>query len=64
MAKFICRDCGCEFDEFAHWEEPRGEFWGIPCSEPMCGCPDCRSSEIDEIEEVDEDDYNDEELDG
>lgn len=61
---FRCNTCGCEFEEPAYWEEYRGEYWGVPCSERMCGCPNCYDDDIDEIREDDEDDYDDEELDG
>lgn len=40
---YICLDCGHIFEdgEQAIWEESRGEFWGIPCTEKMDGCPLC-----------------------
>lgn len=57
--KYICLECGCEFDVPARWEESRGEFWGVPCSETMYGCPDCEG-DFEEIEY----DNDDEELDG
>ena len=59
---FRCNNCGCEFEELAYWEESRGEYWGTPCSERMCGCPNCYDDDIDEIREDDEDEYNDDEL--
>ena len=39
-----CLECGKVFedDEVAHWEEDRGEFWGVPCTETVSGCPHCR----------------------
>ena len=57
MIRYKCNDCECEFDEseIAHWKESRGEFWGQPCYEEMCGCPNCHSGDIEEIKE-DEDD--------
>ena len=44
---FRCNSCGCEFEELAYWEESRGEYWGVPCSERMCGCPNCYDDDID-----------------
>ena len=41
MAKYHCLECDAEFDEPASWREGRGEFWGVPCSEQMFGCPVC-----------------------
>ena len=40
---FICLECGRIFneDEIDVWEESRGEFWGMPCSETVDGCPSC-----------------------
>ena len=59
---FRCNCCGCEFEELYYWEEPRGEYWGVPCSERMCGCPNCYDGDIEEINEDDEDVEFDEEL--
>lgn len=28
--QYVCLDCGREFDTPAHWEESRGEYWGVP----------------------------------
>lgn len=41
---YKCLECGHIFDEGeqAVWSESRGEFWGIPCSEEMSGCPLCK----------------------
>lgn len=41
---YKCVDCGTVFDEdeIAVWEESRGEFWGVSCSETMTGCPTCK----------------------
>jgi hypothetical protein len=38
-----CIECGHIFDdcELARWEEDRGEFWGVRCTETMIGCPIC-----------------------
>lgn len=40
----ICLECGKTFEdsEIAHWQESRGEFWGVPCTETVSGCPHCR----------------------
>lgn len=40
---YKCLDCGNIFEEGeqARWNESRGEFWGVPCSEEMSGCPLC-----------------------
>lgn len=53
---FKCLDCDAVFpeDEIATWEESRGEFWGMPCYEKMCGCPYCYSTSIEEYFEVTE----------
>lgn len=47
---YKCFDCGYEFDEPITWQESRGEFWGAPCYETVCGCPNCKG----EYEEVGE----------
>lgn len=41
---YKCTECGTLFEEGeeAVWQESRGEFWGMPCSETMRGCPECR----------------------
>jgi hypothetical protein len=63
---YYCDDCKSWFDYpvIHQWEEPRGEFWGIPCSEPMCErlCPNCGSEEIYEADEleVEEEDEDEE----
>lgn len=40
---FKCLDCGniFEYGEEARWEEKCGEYWGIPCSQEVSGCPLC-----------------------
>lgn len=52
----ICEDCGWtgEPEELKRVEEPRGEFWGIPCSETMYYCPNCGSDFITEKENKNE----------
>ena len=46
--------CNCERlfreDDFKYVEEPRGEFWGIPCSETMSYSP-CCEADYEEYEE-------------
>lgn len=41
---YKCLECGHIFEEGEQktWNEDRGEFWGVPCSEEMSGCPICR----------------------
>lgn len=52
---YICRDCGFEFEEPGTYEEDRGEYWGVPCSETLCCCPACGCDQFKEIEVTDED---------
>ena len=28
-------------EDVAVWKESRGECWGMPCFESVCGCPEC-----------------------
>lgn len=41
---YKCLRCGHIFEEGeqARWNESRGEYWGMPCSEEMTGCPLCK----------------------
>ena len=41
---YKCLECGHIFEdgEEARWSESRGEYWGLPCFEDMCGCPICK----------------------
>ena len=41
---YKCLECGHVFEEGkeAVWLEDRGEYWGVHCSEKMCGCPKCK----------------------
>lgn len=48
---FICLECESTFEELATWEEDRGEFWGVPCSEIMTGCPYCYSEDVQDYDE-------------
>ena len=52
---YKCIECGNLFEEGeqAVWYEDRGEFWGVPCSEKMTGCPKCHG-EFDEATECEE----------
>lgn len=53
MKAYKCQ-CGCIFDEPRRVSEPRGEFWGAPCSETMYYCPSCGDDCFDEVD-VDDD---------
>ena len=58
---FRCLECDAEFEEPVRFEESRGEYWGVPCSETLWGCPYCHG----EYEEIKEDeDEEDEESEG
>ena len=54
---FKCYDCGHTFEEPKPVQEPRGEFWGMPCTETMYYCPYCGSDCFDECKE-DEDEQD------
>lgn len=47
-----CAECGKVFEkdeiDVEEWDEPRGEYWGMPCSEHMIEwhCPHCGSSDL------------------
>ena len=45
---YKCVDCETVFEEPATWEEDRGEFWGVPCTEKVSGCPKCKG-DYDEV---------------
>ena len=51
--KYRCCNCGCECGIHAV-EEPRGEFWGFPCSETMY-YSDCCDDDFEEVEEEEDD---------
>jgi len=57
-----CNDCGKVFSEndvvVKEWDEPRGEYWGMPCSEHMVEwhCPFCNSDDVDDYYEEDDED--------
>ncbi len=38
---YKCNRCGHVFECCDEWDESRGEYWGVPCSEKMSGCPLC-----------------------
>lgn len=61
---FICYDCKEKFDypEIREWDEPRGEFWGAPCSEHMVEwhCPVCGSEDVEEYYGDDDEEEEDE----
>lgn len=56
-----CYDCGAVFEEdevvVEEYDESRGEFWGMPCSEHIVEwhCPCCGSDGIDDYYEEEED---------
>jgi len=57
---YRCNDCGHEFSRLKAIEEPRGEFWGIPCSETLYVCPNCEGDDIEELDgDKDDDEYYD-----
>lgn len=43
---YKCLECGHIFEEGeqARWNDPRGEYAGVPCSETMYGCPLCKGN--------------------
>ncbi len=49
LGKYYCEDCKEWFDELyiKEYDEPRGEYWGIPCSEHRIErhCPYCDSED-------------------
>lgn len=65
---YKCCECGAIFEEGeeARWEEDRGEFWGVRCSETVSGCPECHGDyeEVFECEECGEWFFEDELTDG
>jgi hypothetical protein len=61
--KLICVDCGAILDEddLVPVRESRGEFWGMPCSEELGGCPKCRCVDFEEYDEYDDDEEGEDE---
>lgn len=60
--RHYCEECGAWFDmpRYIEWDESRGEYWGIPCTEHLVElrCPNCDSEDIitrEFIREEDED---------
>lgn len=53
--KYVCCECGYEFDEPRIERDYRGEFWGVPAYEDVCVCPNCKTDYIEEKEEIDND---------
>lgn len=53
---YKCIDCGTVFKHPETWQESRGEYWGMPCSETVSGCPVCRGDyeEVFKCEACDE----------
>lgn len=49
MGRYVCYDCGEEFDYPRIVSESRGEFWGMPAFEEMGYCPYCGSECWDEV---------------
>lgn len=54
MARFICDNCGREFEEPITIKESRGEFWGMPAYEDIWVCPYCEDDSFYEVESDDE----------
>lgn len=46
--KFICYHCKQTFDEPKLIREPRGEYWGVPCTEDVYVCPYCGDDDFKE----------------
>lgn len=53
----LCKCCNCgklfEDEDAIREEEPRGEYWGVPCTETMYYSPCCHDDFEDYIEETD-----------
>lgn len=60
LGKCYCEDCENWFDIpiVEEVDEPRGEYWGIPCTEHMVYryCPVCGSEAIIDAKDMIEDD--------
>jgi len=58
--RYLCTRCKEVWDEseleIHTWEESRGEFWGMPCTETMSEqcCPRCGYSDYLEVHYDDE----------
>jgi hypothetical protein len=55
--RYRCANCGAELeeDEVKTIEDPRGEFWGMPCSETIYVCPVCGTDALEEEDKENED---------
>lgn len=53
--RFVCLDCGREFDEPKAVQESRGEFWGVPAYETMYYCPYC-NGDFEEVQDTEDED--------
>lgn len=38
---FVCCECGEIFSNYIRWKEDRGECFGFPTYEELCGSPCC-----------------------
>ncbi len=54
--QYYCPDCERWLDEvdIEEVDEPRGEYWGVPCTEHMVYryCPICGSEDIIDAEDI------------
>ena len=46
---FICEECGEVFSEYEvnRWEDEIGEYCGVPYTEKMSGCPNCKGTYVE-----------------
>ena len=51
---FKCYECGKRFEWPEEVDEPRGEYWGMPCSERVYYCPMCDGWDFEEIQDDEE----------
>ena len=65
LGKYYCEDCEQWFDspDVVEYDEPRGEFWGAPCSEHMVEwhCPYCGEEGIIDADDIILDDEDEDE---
>lgn len=54
MARFICDNCGREFEMPVTIKEYRGEYFGMPAYEEIWVCPHCEDNNFYEVEEEEE----------
>ena len=47
---YKCIECEAIFEDPETWEEDRGEYWGVPCTETVSGCPKCRGGFEEAVE--------------